>query len=33
VWWLNATPRLSAAEVSALFRKLAMPALMAEVTR
>jgi AcrR family transcriptional regulator len=31
VWWLNATPRLSAPEVNALFRKLAMPALTAVV--
>jgi AcrR family transcriptional regulator len=31
VWWLNATPRLSADEVNALFRKLAMPALTAVV--
>lgn len=29
VWWLNATPRLSATEVNAQFRKLAMPALTA----
>jgi len=31
VWWLNASPRLSAAEVNALFRRLAMPALAAAV--
>jgi AcrR family transcriptional regulator len=29
VWWLNARPRLSATEVNALFRTLAMPALPA----
>src|SRR5207247_1947097 len=28
-WWLNARPRLSATEVNALFRSLAMPALAA----
>jgi AcrR family transcriptional regulator len=27
IWWLDARPRLSAAEVSAMFRQLAMPAL------
>jgi AcrR family transcriptional regulator len=32
VWWLNTTPRLSAAEVNAMFRKLAMPALAAAVS-
>jgi AcrR family transcriptional regulator len=31
VWWLNASPRLSAAEANALFRRLAMPALLAAV--
>ena len=31
VWWLNAAPRLSAAEVNALFRRFAMPALAAAV--
>jgi hypothetical protein len=31
VWWLNAGPRLSAAEANALFRRLAMPALTAAV--
>ena len=29
VWWLNAKTRLSAAEVNALFRRIAMPALAA----
>jgi len=29
IWWLNARPRISAAEVNALFRKLAMPAVAA----
>lgn len=29
VWWLSARPRLSPAEVNALFRQLAMPALTA----
>jgi AcrR family transcriptional regulator len=29
VWWLNARPRLSATEMNALFRTLAMPALAA----
>ena len=29
VWWLNARPRVSAAEVNALFRRLATPALAA----
>ena len=29
IWWLNGRPRLSVAEVDALFRKLARPALRA----